>query len=1078
MLTSPLIAKLSGFVVRQAFGVAVDNLEDVAQHFFLDHGEKLPRALKRANLKTWQSLSIAIGGDGVWNRLKGFFAGADAQGVADQVRQFLAHTKRFEGLPADFRQGCLRELELARKAEVLTFSLTPKDFARETSAFERYTDPAQLIVGADRLMIDLVKALAGEYPNLGKLLKPAGDPEPPFVVAAFSFFFRREVENDEELAHGLFFDGLRQLSASLAKGFVELQRAMDRVGDQLDSALSDLAEMKATLEAVDTKMSAVQSATESMQASAGAVQASAGALQASAEALKATARQTDAGIRQTLSTATATHGAVLDVQSEMQRLGQENSGNFDEVRRLLQDLGQRLQQANMQRGEVKPHHSMSIRNDDERRAVRDLLQRYRQLPVEQQQQTPALRNGIGKLQLGAGDFAGARESFDEVTTCVADPTSKAEAAYNSYRAALEQKQWEPALASLLQAVQARPERFSPFPLQRYEPRRILGAGGFGTAFLCHDRFFGSDVVLKTFHHDAIQRSMTEVFREAQLLKALQHPSIIGVRDCNYADLTSLQRPYIVMDYFPGVNLREWIATHGPLTHLQFRRFATQVAEGMAAAHRQNILHRDLKPDNILLKADGEDFSVKIIDFGLALSQQAVETSQARGSKDNTLWGDSVAGTIEYASPEQMGRLDTSLTGPASDIFSFGKTCNYALFQTTEPKRRHLTTLPDLWAEMLEKCTEFDPKLRFAEFGEVLKVISVATPAKGSNLPPLPTLKSLPTEKVTEKLGSFAKGMMQSLGNIIQPSPKTRERLKEEVSIPEVVPIEDAPRAKKSVPSSTPKPGPKGPPPIPGLSTVAPAVAVVAQVRLVEDSLEARKPGEFFTNALGMRFAWIPPGNFLMGSPPDEPGHTVDEFYHSVRLSQGFFLGVHQVTQDQWKKVMRTDPSQFKGGKLPVDSVSWNHCVSFCRRLSEMENQTYRLPTEAEWEYACRAGTMTPFAFGQSLSSQKANFDVRSHADGKSRKSLSQTRSSEGVLANGWNLCEMHGNLWEWCSDWFGSYPQKEQVDPTGPLDGTERVLRGGAWNSPLRDCRSARRHRASPNDADSSFGFRVVVIVG
>ena len=149
----------------------------------------------------------------------------------------------------------------------------------------------------------------------------------------------------------------------------------------------------------------------------------------------------------------------------------------------------------------------------------------------------------------------------------------------------------------------------------------------------------------------------------------------------------LARPYIVMDYFPGGSLENFIQERGTIPPEDFIGVAVQIAQGMQSAHRQNILHRDLKPDNVLVRKDGADWKVKIIDFGLALRQQTIETSIAARSAGSSILGDSVAGTIKYAPPEQMGELKGVKPGPYSDVYAFGKLCCYALFKTTEPKER-------------------------------------------------------------------------------------------------------------------------------------------------------------------------------------------------------------------------------------------------------------------------------------------------------------------------------------------------------------------------------------------------------
>jgi tetratricopeptide (TPR) repeat protein len=310
----------------------------------------------------------------------------------------------------------------------------------------------------------------------------------------------------------------------------------------------------------------------------------------------------------------ATHEIVLALQEQMQRL---------------------LDGAHMPAGPVRPRDSFSIRVD-ERPAVKTFLNCFRQLPAEDQQRLRALLNNLGKLQVGSGDFEGPEKAFTEAARCTPESAERAEVRYNAYWAALEQQKWDEALAAIREAVSLALERFAPFPLHRYEPRRILGAGGFGTAFLCRDLHFDEDVVVKTLHAVELARSTEEVFREARVLSRLSNPAVIGVRDCEYADPVAKGRPYVVMDYFPGRSLASHVREHGPLSLDDLLAVAGQLARGLLAAHRCGIYHRDLKPDNVLVRNEGGAWKVKIIDFGLAIWRQAIETVSPGGRHNKSM----------------------------------------------------------------------------------------------------------------------------------------------------------------------------------------------------------------------------------------------------------------------------------------------------------------------------------------------------------------------------------------------------------------------------------------------------------
>jgi formylglycine-generating enzyme required for sulfatase activity len=259
------------------------------------------------------------------------------------------------------------------------------------------------------------------------------------------------------------------------------------------------------------------------------------------------------------------------------------------------------------------------------------------------------------------------------------------------------------------------------------------------------------------------------------------------------------------------------------------------------------------------------------------------------------------------------------------------------------------------------------------------------------------------------------------------------------------------------------------------------------------SITGRRKGKarVFTEDLGggvtIEMVEIPGGTFLMGSPASEANRDGNEGpQHEVTVS-AFYMSRYEVTQEQWRAVaglpkdqtdMNPDPSYFKGDDHPVERVSWWEAMEFCTRLSRKTGKTYRLPTEAEWEYACRAGTTTPFAFGETITPEIVNYDgnypYASAPKGVYRQKTTPV-GSMGV-ANGFGLYDMHGNVWEWCMDWFAEdyYRQGPSVDPTGPATGSFRVERGGGWSYDARVCRSAIRSRGTPSGRFDGLGFRLL----
>jgi formylglycine-generating enzyme required for sulfatase activity len=268
----------------------------------------------------------------------------------------------------------------------------------------------------------------------------------------------------------------------------------------------------------------------------------------------------------------------------------------------------------------------------------------------------------------------------------------------------------------------------------------------------------------------------------------------------------------------------------------------------------------------------------------------------------------------------------------------------------------------------------------------------------------------------------------------------------------------------------------------GLVSVFIFLLLLIQIVIPVHGLTAEKR---FTNSIGMEFALLPAGSFLMGSPPDEPRRNKDEVQHQVTLSKPFYMQTTEVTLKQWRALMG---KRFFGlfrrrGKenKPIVKVSWFDCVDFVKKLNALNEGIYRLPTEAEWEYASRAGSQKAHSWGEDIDCKKAMY---SNNTLKSKDCVDYVKSRglatdspapvKSYAPNAWGLYDMHGNVWEWVQDWNGKYPRTAVVDPKGAETGTERVRRGGSWFKYGRACRSANRNFAHPATKHNTLGFRVV----
>jgi formylglycine-generating enzyme required for sulfatase activity len=246
----------------------------------------------------------------------------------------------------------------------------------------------------------------------------------------------------------------------------------------------------------------------------------------------------------------------------------------------------------------------------------------------------------------------------------------------------------------------------------------------------------------------------------------------------------------------------------------------------------------------------------------------------------------------------------------------------------------------------------------------------------------------------------------------------------------------------------------------------------------EDSTHGQQPVKSITNTIGMKLNKIPAGTFTMGSPESEADREDDETQHKVTISKAFYMQTTEVTQGQWKEVMGTAPWKGKsyvkeGPNYAASYVSWDDAIAYCKKLSEKEGKTYRLPTEAEWEYACRAATETRWSFGND---EKELGDYAWYEENALDIDEKYAHQVGLKKPNAFGLYDMHGNVYEWCHDYFEEdyYKQSPEKDPTGPTSGSFRVFRGGSWGYFTRYTRSANRFGYDAGRRNDSNGFRLV----
>jgi len=549
---------------------------------------------------------------------------------------------------------------------------------------------------------------------------------------------------------------------------------------------------------------------------------------------------------------------------------------------------------------------------------------------------------------------------------------------------------------------------------RFRVIRLIAEGGFGRTYQSEDIDRLDDpCVIKQFvpqvQGTAALNKAAELFKqEAKRLYELgEHPQI--PRLISYFEQGT--RLYLVEEFIQGRTLLEELQ-QSTFTESQILQVLTDLLPVLQFIHEHKIIHRDIKPENIIRRQS--DGKLILIDFG-----GAKQVTQASLVKPGT-----GIYTPGYAAIEQISGHPCL----SSDLYSLGATC-VRLLTGCLPVPDNFGDLEDLiydsnearwlWREYLQK--------------------------KGV--------------KISNQLGEI-------LDKLLAPFPKNRFQ-----SAEEVLQVLNYPLSSVSLNSISPQPYVK---PVSNLQAFQFEVIIVdlQGKKIKTESHQA----EFFVENLGkgvtLEMVFIPGGTFIMGSPKNE-GYANEKPQHKVKISP-FFMGKYAVTQAQWKIIatlpkisldLNPDPSHFKGANRPVEQVDWHEAQEFCERLSRKTGKTYRLPSEAEWEYACRAGTSTPFYCGDTITANLANYDGN------------YTEEVGRFPPNAFGLYDMHGNVWEWCADpWHDSY---DGAPPDGSVweyggDYNKRLLRGILWNNYPWSCRSANR------DWDESFSkfwlysFRVV----
>jgi eukaryotic-like serine/threonine-protein kinase len=594
---------------------------------------------------------------------------------------------------------------------------------------------------------------------------------------------------------------------------------------------------------------------------------------------------------------------------------------------------------------------------------------------------------------------------------------------------------------------------------------------------------------------ASEGALARFQREAEAAARLDHPNIVRIYDAG--DARGVH--FLAMEYIDGVDLSSLMKQSGPLAVSTACDYMRQAALGLQHAHEKKLVHRDFKPANLMLTREGV---VKILDMGIARFQ---------GGKSDMTGTNTVMGTPDYLSPEQA--VDAKRVTIRADLYSLGCSLYHLLAGRVPFRGDNLTTillahqrdeptpleslrpgLPRELGAIVRKLMAKNPDDRYSTPGEVAEVLRlfVAGSAVASGATAILATRTAALANEEQAVLNTLTGIAEGHGQPADTGPL------QSLSITEgALPSRSSggqARARRSRKTSA-KRGLL----LAGIGAAATLLLVVGAYFIFrspsgkDPDRKGNTPGaeeKVLTNSIGMKLALIPAGKFLMGEPDfkERSKQEDDHPAHEVTISKPFYLGVHEVTQREYEIVMGKNPSFFndknKGGPdFPVEKVSWNDAADFCRRLSARTDEkkagrVYRLPTEAEWEYACRADTSTLFHYGPGLSANEANIDGNfPYGGGLKGQFLKHTTKGGTYKPNAWGLFDMHGNVREWCNDWYDEtyYRNSPKIDPQGPLNGKYRVVRSGSWFLPARNCRSAFRTGLEPTFDNDATGFRVAV---
>ncbi|MCW9682532.1 bifunctional serine/threonine-protein kinase/formylglycine-generating enzyme family protein [Dolichospermum planctonicum UHCC 0167] len=625
----------------------------------------------------------------------------------------------------------------------------------------------------------------------------------------------------------------------------------------------------------------------------------------------------------------------------------------------------------------------------------------------------------------------------------------------------------------------------PLLISRFRVLRVLSnEGGFGRTYLAEDsQKLNEPCVIKQLAPKqsgtyALKKATELFIEEAKRLQDLgEHPQIPTL----FAYFEDNGFLYLVQQFIKGENLLDELAQKGKYHEIQIRELLLDLLPSLKFIHERQVIHRDIKPQNIMRRAS--DGKLVLIDFG-ASKQLTITVHTQIGTQ---------IGSYGYSPLEQIQGGEAY---PASDLFALGATCFHLLtgvnpfnlwtingFSWVNNWRENspVSVSQDL-GKVLDKLLKIDVKERYQSADQVIKDIQIPPivylPPGGNQI----SQNQISQNQISgnspttiNRRGFIYGGLFLGGVTVAFIGQSLFSGQQNQTSISDTTTPENT-----ITPENTPTPENN-------LKTFSfEVVSTNATGNIINRRNES---ATYFTEDLGngvtLEMVEIPGGTFIMGSPKSEAGRFSNEGpQHQVTVPV-FFMAKYELTQAQYQAIIGSNPSAFKGNNRPVERVSWNDAVTFCEKLSQKTQKYYRLPSEAEWEYACRARTTTPFYFGESITPELVNYNGNyTYASAPKGQYRQQTTDVGSFPPNAFGLYDMHGNVWEWCSDDYINNYNATPKDGSAftKRSGYNKLLRGGSWlNLPPHYCRSASRNNNLMVGRDiiySDVGFRVVCVAG